>query len=140
LKTRTPRERPAGRKRGTIAALAFVALCSCAEAQSSDSPLKSAAKTLGFATDVGPPADFVTATRPKGQLDYIPVFAAPDEPPRPALDATAQKAISDDLEATNRRAEALRGGFASAQRPKPAAKKPLAKPPVAVKAPATDAQ
>jgi hypothetical protein len=111
---------------GLISVLAFAALSACAGAQDSDSGLKSAAKALGFATDVGPPADFVRASRSKDKLDYIPVFKPPAEPPSAALDAKAQKAISDDLEAANRRDLALRGGAPA--KLKTSVKKPLKKP------------
>jgi hypothetical protein len=130
------------RRKVATAALAACALASfsaCAGAQDSDSTLKSAAKALGFATDVGPPADFVTATRPKGELDYIPIFTPPGEPPTPALDEKAQKAIAADLEATNRRAEAMRGAFTPAAKPKSGVKKPVKKPLIDGKTPANGA-
>jgi hypothetical protein len=112
---------------GVMAASAFTALSACAGAQDSDGALKSAAKALGFATDVGPPADFVRTSRSKDKLDYIPVFKPPAEPPSAALDAKAQKAIADELEAANRRDLALRAGGAPAK-PKTSVKKPLKKP------------
>lgn len=76
-------------------------------AQQSDSPLKSAMKLLGFATDVAPPADFVLQSRPKGDLDFIPIFQPPPEPAKPALNDKELKAVKGDLElgaATRRRA------------------------------------
>ena len=54
----------------TIRVLGCAALCVWAvpgSAQQSDGPVKSVAKALGFATDVGPPADFVVKSRPKGR-------------------------------------------------------------------------
>ena len=67
-------------------------------AQQSDSPLKSAMKILGFATDVAPPADFVLQSRPKGDLDFIPIFQPPPEPARPALNDKELKAVKGDLD------------------------------------------
>ena len=53
---------------------------------------------LGFATDVAPPADFVLQSRPKGDLDYIPVFQPPPEPAKPALNDKELKAVKGDLD------------------------------------------
>ena len=81
----------AGRGRRAIALaglLAFAALFASGSdvyAQQQDSILKQAFKVFGFATDVAPPADFVSKTRPPADLDYIPVFQPPPEPARPAL-------------------------------------------------------
>lgn len=94
--------------------LAVVAASVCASAalaQEAGSPLKSAAKIFGFATDVGPPADFVRQSRPKGDLDYIPVFQAPPEPARKALDAKQLNAVKGDLDSVEKRDEALRRAF-----------------------------
>ena len=65
---------------------------------------KSGAKLLGFATDVAPPADFVSRSRPAGDLDFIPVFQPPPEPARPALKDTDLKAIKGDLDAVQKQA------------------------------------
>ena len=70
---------------GLLAVAALLASGPEVYAQQQDSILKQAFKVFGFATDVGPPADFVDKTRPSGDLDYIPVFQPPPEPTRPAL-------------------------------------------------------
>jgi hypothetical protein len=95
-------------------ALAFAALvASGAEvcAQQQDSILKQAFKVFGFATDVGPPADFVAKTRPSGDLDYIPVFQPPPEPSRPALKNEDLKAVKSDLDAVGKQHDTLRQAF-----------------------------
>ena len=91
---------------------AAASLCICgASAQQQDSPLKSAAKILGFATDVEPPADFVLQSRPKGDLDYIPVFRRPPEPAKKPLDAKQLSAVKGDLDSVEKRDDAIRRGF-----------------------------
>ena len=61
-----------------------------------------------------PPADFVTKTRPGADPDYIPVFQPPPEPARPTLKTDELKAVKSDLDATGKRHDALRQGFAPA--------------------------
>lgn len=98
----------------TIRVLALAALCgwgSASSAQQADSPLKGAMKTLGFATDVGPPADFVIQSRPKGELDYIPVFQPPPEPARPALKERELNALKGDLDSVQKRHDSIRQAF-----------------------------
>jgi hypothetical protein len=107
----------AGHGRGRIALPGFLALAaliasgSGVYAQQQDSILKQAAKIFGFATDVGPPADFVTKTRPTGDLDYIPVFQAPPEPPRPALKSGELKAVKSDLDGVEKQHDAMRQAY-----------------------------
>jgi len=101
-------------KRAGLRILTLAAASVCASgafAQEADSPLKSAAKIFGFATDVGPPADFVIQSRPKGDLNYIPVFQPPPEPARKALDAKQLSAVKGDLDSVEKRDEALRRAF-----------------------------
>ncbi len=82
-----------------LLALATLAVSACAsEAQEQDNIFKQGAKLLGFATDVAPPADFVVKSRPNGDVDYIPVFQAPPEPARPALEGVNLKAVKNELE------------------------------------------
>lgn len=91
-------------------AIAF-ALCvgsSACLAQERDSALKSVMKMLGFATDVGPPADFVVQSRPTGKSEYIPVFRPPSEPAKPLLNDKQLQAVKSDLDAVQKRDEALR--------------------------------
>ena len=70
---------------GLLALTPLFASGSDVYAQQQDSILKQAFKVLGFATDVGPQADFVNKTRPGADPDYIPVFQPPPEPARPPL-------------------------------------------------------
>jgi hypothetical protein len=79
-----------------------------------DSILKQAFKVFGFATDVGPPIDFVNKTRPGADPDYIPVFQPPPEPARPALKSDELKAVKGDLDGVQKRHDTLRQGFAPA--------------------------
>jgi hypothetical protein len=99
---------------GLLALVALFASHSEVCAQQQDSILKQAFKLFDFATDVGPPADFVTKTRPTGDLDYIPVFQAPPEPSRPALKSDDLKAVKGDLDEVQKRHDTLRQGFAPA--------------------------
>jgi hypothetical protein len=68
-------------------------------------------KVFGFATDVAPPLDFVTKTRPTGNLDYIPVFEPPPEPSRPSLKTDELKAVKSDLDSVGKHHDTLRQGF-----------------------------
>ena len=99
--------------RATIGVLACAACAwvSGASAQETDSPLKSAAKVLGFATDVAPPADFVLQSRPQGDLEYIPVFQPPPEPAKPALKDKDVTALKGDLDSVEKRHDSIRKGF-----------------------------
>jgi hypothetical protein len=80
-------------------------------AQQQDSILKQAFKVFGFATDTGPPADFVTKTRPPSDPDYIPVFQPPPEPARPTLKNDELKAVKSDLDAVGKHHDTLRQAF-----------------------------
>ncbi len=102
------------RASATIRGLACAALCLWASdgmAQQADSLLKSAMKMLGFATDVGPPADFVLQSRPKGDVDFIPIFQPPPEPARPVLNEKQLKATRGSLDSVEKRADAVRQAF-----------------------------
>ncbi len=68
-------------------------------------------KILGFATDVAPPADFVLQSRPKGDLDFIPVFQPPPEPAKPALTDKELKAMKGELDSVQKRDDAIRQAF-----------------------------
>ncbi len=111
------RVRPAVRRTGLAGLLALAALLASGAtsyAQQQDNIFKQAFKVLGFATDVAPPADFVNKTRPGADPDYIPVFQPPPEPARPALKANELDAVKGDLDGVQKRADALRQGFAPA--------------------------
>ena len=87
--------------KATLGVLIGAAICAsapAARAQQADSPLKSAMKLLGFATDPPKAPDFVIQSRPKGDLDYIPVFQSPPEPANPALTGDQLKAMKGELE------------------------------------------
>jgi len=96
---------------GVVSAAAGFFWASAGLAQQSDSALKNVMKMMGFATDVAPPADFVLQARPKGDLDFIPVFQPPPEPAKPALNDKELKAIKGDLEAVQKRDDATRQTF-----------------------------
>ncbi len=100
--------------RAKVRVLVLASICawtSQARAQQADNPLKAAAKLLGFATDVAPPADFVVKSRPAGDLDYIPVFQPPPEPEKPALKDTDLKAMRGDLDSVQKRDDSVRQAF-----------------------------
>jgi hypothetical protein len=114
------------------------ALCAGAPAvwaQQSDSPLKSAAKLLGFATDAPTPPDFVVQSRPKGDLNYIPVFQPPPEPAKPAMNDKNLKSVKGDLDSVQKRDDALRAAFPPSAKAvadqQAASKKPKANAPAA---------
>ncbi len=96
---------------GLLALAALFASGSDVYAQQQDSILKQAFKVFGFATDVAPPLDFVTKTRPTGGLDYIPVFEPPPEPSRPSLKTDELKAVKSDLDSVGKHHDTLRQGF-----------------------------
>jgi len=120
----------------TIRGLACAALCLWATAgmaQQSDSLLKSGMKMMGFATDVAPPPDFVLQSRPKGDLDFIPIFQPPPEPAKPVLSDKELKSVKGDLDSVEKRHDALRQAFppaakAMAEEQAAAAKKAKTKP------------
>jgi hypothetical protein len=99
---------------GLLALAALFASGSDVYAQQQDSILKQAFKVFGFATDVAPPADFVSKTRPGAEPDYIPVFRPPPEPSRPTLKTDELKAMKSDLDAVGKQHDTLRQGFAPA--------------------------
>jgi hypothetical protein len=96
---------------GLVALTALLASGSGAWAQQQDSILKQAFKVFGFATDVGPAADFVAKTHPSGDLNYIPVFQPPPEPSRPPLKEPELKAVQSDLEGVAKQHDAIRQAF-----------------------------
>jgi hypothetical protein len=96
---------------GTVVAAAACLWSLASHAQQADSLVKSGAKLLGFATDVAPPADFVLQSRPKGDLDYIPVFQPPPEPAKPVLNGKELKAVKGDLDSVQKRDDAIRQAF-----------------------------
>ena len=96
---------------GLLALAALFASASDVFAQQQDSILKQGFKVFGFATDVAPPADFVTKTRPGVDPDYIPVFQPPPEPARPTLKNDELKAVKSDLDAVGKQHNAIRQGF-----------------------------
>jgi hypothetical protein len=94
-----------------LALAALLASGSDVYAQQQDSILKQGFKLFGFATDVGPPVDFVSKTRPGADPDYIPVFQPPPEPARPALKSEELKAVKGDLDAAGKQHDTLRQAF-----------------------------
>ncbi len=115
-----------------VVAASLVCLCSSTGlAQQGDSPLKNVMKMMGFATDLGPPADFVLRARPKGDLDYIPVFQPPPEPAKPKLSDKELQAVKGDLDSIEKRDDAIRQAFppaVKAMAEEAAAKKAKTKP------------
>jgi MYXO-CTERM domain-containing protein len=96
---------------GLLALVALAASAQASLAQEQDNIFKQGAKLLGFATDVAPPADFVTHSRPAGDPDYIPVFRPPPEPALPALQGISLKAVKSELDAVQKRHDALRAAY-----------------------------
>jgi hypothetical protein len=117
---------------GLLALAALSASGSEVCAQQQDNILKQAFKFFGFATDVPPPAGFVSKTRPAGDLDYIPVFQSPPEPARPLMKSDQLKAMKSDLNSVGKRDDGLRQAF-------PPAAKAMAEERAAQKKPKPDA-
>ena len=99
---------------GLLAFAGLLASGSDVCAQQQDNILKQAFKVFGFATDVTPPADFVSKTRRPADLNYIPVFQPPPEPALPALKTDQLKAVKSDLDGVEKQHDTLRKGFAPA--------------------------
>ncbi len=123
---------------GFVALAAFVVSGHAGRAQQQndilkqgDAILKQGAKLLGFATDLAPPADFVAKSRPATDPDFIPVFQPPPEPAAPALKDDDLKAVKSDLDALQKKHDALRQGY-------PPAAKALAEAEAAKKKPKTN--
>jgi hypothetical protein len=117
---------------GLVALAALAASAQTGKAQEQDNIFKQGAKLLGFATDVAPPADFVAKSRPASDPDFIPLFQPPPEPERPALKDTDLKAVKTDLDALQKKHDALRQAY-------PPAAKALADEEAAKKKPKTNA-
>jgi hypothetical protein len=132
-RTERNRHQPRQFARAVLLALAAVVASSeVGEAQEQDNIFKQGAKLLGFATDVAPPADFVVKSRPATDPDYIPVFQPPPEPERKALKDDELKAVKTDLDAVQKRHDAMRQAY-------PPAVKALAEEAAAKKKPKTNA-
>jgi hypothetical protein len=101
----------ASRTMRTLVCGAACVWASAAFAQQNDSLLKNAMKLLGFATDVGQPPDFVVNSRPKDNLDYIPVFQPPPEPAKPALKDKELNDLKSDLDSVQKRDDGVRQAF-----------------------------
>jgi len=124
-------KRMARARTGIVVAAAACLWSAATLAQQNDSLLKSGMKILGFATDVAPPADFVLQSRPKGDLNFIPIFQPPPEPAKPAMNDKELKAVKGDLDSVQKRDDALREAFppaAKAMADEAAAKKAKTKP------------
>jgi hypothetical protein len=100
------------------------------------SPMHSLAKSLGFATDVDPPPDFVQQSRPGAPQQEIPIFTPPPEPPGKVKSAKQVEAIDDDLEAIVKRHDALRAAYPPSARAVAEAKKAKSKPKPVIAGPA----
>ena len=68
-------------------------------------------KMMGFATDPPQPQDFVVQSRPKKDLDYIPVFQPPPEPVRPVLKDKDLGKLKGELDSVEKRDDAIRRAF-----------------------------
>jgi hypothetical protein len=98
---------------GLMAALTVCANCAFADgdAPTDDSLLKDAAKVGGFATDVGPPKDFVVNARPAASEDYVPIFRSPFVLKNKAKTPAELKAMEADFGAVQARHDAMRAAF-----------------------------
>ncbi len=117
--------------RGGVTVLAGVALVG---AFASACAAEDVFEGLGLVSPTPTPAPFVAASRPPGDLPWIGVFDPPPSPRLAALTPAELQAQQDELEAANKRHDALRNGFKPsaaalarqrARNAKAAAKKPL---------------
>jgi hypothetical protein len=67
--------------------VAATLVAACQSATTADHPLRGAASSVGWATTVGEPADFVRASRSRAQTDYVPIGR--EGTPRPVIARTA---------------------------------------------------
>ena len=118
--------------RRIVICAAACAFASAGFAQQAESPLKSAMKLFGLATDPPPPADFVVKSRPAGSVDFIPVFQPPPEPAKPAMQDKDLKTLRADLDSVQKQHDALRAAnppAAKAVAEQAASKKPKSEAP-----------
>ena len=89
----------------TLSLLAACATTSHEQASENSSPLRAMAVWAGFATNPPEAADFVKASRPQGNLDYLPVGVTPAEPTVQAKKLTPAelKALEDELEVSRQK-------------------------------------
>ncbi len=113
-----PRKRDNGKKVlvATLGAMLAAILCAgCASADADnprdDSVLKKAAKVGGFATDVGPPADFVLKSRPQETEGYVPIFRPAFVHQNKAKTPAELKALETDFGAVQARHDSMRSAF-----------------------------
>ncbi len=113
-----PRKRDKGKKilfaaLSAMLAAGFCAGCASADGDNpgDDSVLKKAAKVGGFATDVGPPADFVAKSRPQGTEDYVPIFRPAFVHQNKAKTPAELKALEADFGAVQARHDSMRSAF-----------------------------
>jgi hypothetical protein len=81
-----------------------------------DSVARSVAKKIGIAADPGPPADFVVATRPPVEPDYIPIGRRESEHSDKVKTPAELKALDAEFDAVKVRHDALRSTFAPARK------------------------
>jgi hypothetical protein len=71
------------------------------DAPAGDNVVKRAFKVFGFATDPGPPEDFVVRSRPTTEQDYVPVG-------RPAFQRSIKPKTPDELKAMQTEFDAVK--------------------------------
>ena len=82
-----------------------------ASAPDKDNIVKKAFKVFGFATDPGPPQDFVVQTRPPAEGDYVPIGPKPFERTIKPKTPDELKAMQADFDAVKAAHDALRANF-----------------------------
>jgi hypothetical protein len=119
--------------RRMAAAAALAASLAACTAADGDSPTRSAAQAVGWATTVGPPKDFVLARRTNQPLDYVPVGRGGVERPVQPRSIASVRELERDLDSRRDRSE----NFARRPLPRGAYGRPLpsvAAPPRAARA------
>lgn len=82
-----------------------------ASAANNDNIVKQAFKAFGFATDPGPPQDFVVQTRPPAVGDYVPVGRKAFKRDVKAKTPDELKAMQADFDAVKAAHDAIRSSF-----------------------------
>jgi hypothetical protein len=82
-----------------------------ADAPDNDTIVKKAFKVFGFATDPGPPQDFVVKTRPPVEGDYVPAGRKAFTRDIKAKTPDELKAMQDDFDKVKAAHDAIRAGF-----------------------------
>jgi hypothetical protein len=104
------RRRPFGRRMALHWGLIFAAvgfLSACTSASDPNNPLRGAASTVGWATTVGEPKDFVKERRGTTELAYVPIGRGGVERPVAVRNAAGIQNLESELDRQRDRSESF---------------------------------